>query len=333
MEKINLNVNRVHKKKLVIIDLLQGVAMVWVIIGHHLFDFMPAIYQAIHYYIYSFHMPFFIFISSFLIAYSYKEVPYRTYVYKKFHKFFLPYVLVGIMVIALSALKEGIRIVPNNILYLIFSPKQSEATFLWYIYLLFILYAIYPLCRIIFNRWKVAIEILLLSMGLYFYFSPLQIQILCVDYFTKYFLFYGLGIMTAWHFNIIRKHIKQLKIIGLCCLVCFVLLSASVFIVPQNITYVAICFCAIPAMYSVVKVVSHQQYIKKALIAISKNCFHIYLIHMFFIQGVAFVFMKLHPFKIESAGVMVVYLLVSSFIAIIGPVFTFRIIDYVKSRF
>ena len=60
MEKINLNVNRVHKKRLVIIDLLQGVAMVWVIIGHHLFDFMPAIYQAIHYYIYSFHMPFFI---------------------------------------------------------------------------------------------------------------------------------------------------------------------------------------------------------------------------------------------------------------------------------
>lgn len=40
MEKINLNVNRVHKKRLVIIDLLQGVAMVWVIIGHHLFDFM-----------------------------------------------------------------------------------------------------------------------------------------------------------------------------------------------------------------------------------------------------------------------------------------------------
>ena len=54
---------------------------------------------------------------------------------------------------------------------------------------------------------------------------------------------------------------------------------------------------------------------------------------MFFIQGVALVFMKLHPFKIESAGVMVVYLLVSSFIAIVGPVFTFHIIDYVKSRF
>ncbi len=164
---------------------------------------------------------FFVFISSFLIAYSYKEVPYRTYIYKKFHKFFLPYVLVGVMVIALSALKEGIKIVPNNLLYLIFSPKQSEATFLWYIYLLFILYAIYPLCRIIFKKWKVAIEILLLAMGLYFYFSPLRMQILCMDYLTKYFLFYGLGIMTAWHFDIVIKYIKQLKIIGLYCLVCF----------------------------------------------------------------------------------------------------------------
>jgi fucose 4-O-acetylase-like acetyltransferase len=132
----------ISKKRLVIVDLLQGIAMVWVIIGHHLFDFMPTIYHSIHYYIYSFHMPFFIFISSFLIAYSYKELSYRTYIYRKFHKFFLPYVLVGIIVIALSALKEGFKIIPSNLLYLIFSPKQSEATFLWYIYLLFIFTAV-----------------------------------------------------------------------------------------------------------------------------------------------------------------------------------------------
>ena len=39
------------KSRLVSVDLLQGIAMLWVIIGHHLLDFMPAIYHSIHYYI------------------------------------------------------------------------------------------------------------------------------------------------------------------------------------------------------------------------------------------------------------------------------------------
>ena len=53
-----------------LLDLMQGLAMILVVIGHHLFPFMPEWYRALHYYIYLFHMPFFIFISAFLIRYK-----------------------------------------------------------------------------------------------------------------------------------------------------------------------------------------------------------------------------------------------------------------------
>ncbi len=326
------NKNSISKNRLVSVDLLQGIAMLWVIFGHHLLDFMPAIYHSIHYYIYSFHMPFFIFISSFLIAYSYKEAPYRIYTSKKFHKFFLPYICIGTLVTLLTGVKEGIDTIPENILFLVFSPKQSASTFLWYIYLLFLLYAIYPLCKMGYQKIGDKLEILILFVGLYFYFNPIRIQFLCIDYLTNYFLFYWLGIMTAWNFKTVRNYIKILRVTGGWCLFLFILLSVSIFISPQHIAYTALCFCSIPAMYGLARILSYQSFIKNALISISKNCFHIYLIHMFFIQGIAVIFMKLHPYKIESVGGMAVYIVCSTIISIIGSITAFRIIDYIKVK-
>lgn len=197
--------NYIKRKRLEIIDLLQGIAMLWVIIGHHLLNFMPAIYHSIHYYIYSFHMPFFIFISSFLIAYSYKEVSYKVYISKKLHKFFFPYICIGLLITLLTGLKEGINSIPENLMFLILAPKLSASTFLWYIYMLFLLYAIYPLNRMGFQMMGTKFEILLSILGFYFYFYPIDIQLLCIDYLTKYFLFYQLGLMIVWHLNKIKK--------------------------------------------------------------------------------------------------------------------------------
>lgn len=63
-----------QRKRILQLDLMQGFAMALVVLGHHLFTFLPAWYKEMHTYIYMFHMPFFMFISGFLIHYSYKEV-------------------------------------------------------------------------------------------------------------------------------------------------------------------------------------------------------------------------------------------------------------------
>lgn len=124
----------------------------------------------------------------------------------------------------------------------------------------------------------------------------------------------------------------MIKIIGYCSLVLFVLLSISIFIYPQAITYTTLCFCAIPAMYGLSMILSISKIIKKTIINISKNCFHIYLVHMFFIQGIALIFMWLYPFKIESIGFMTFYIICSTTFSILGSIIVFRITDRIKVK-
>ena len=78
-------------KRLSEIDVLQGIAMILVVLGHHFADIMPPWYNTFRYYLYIFHMPVFIFISGFLIRYSYKEIntilEYKNFVIKRCKKF------------------------------------------------------------------------------------------------------------------------------------------------------------------------------------------------------------------------------------------------------
>lgn len=320
----DFNQNIQPKRRLLIIDLMQGIAMLWVVVGHHLLAFMPPVYGSIHYYIYSFHMPFFIFISSFLIAYSYKSQAYSTYTYRKFHKFFIPYVLIGVVVTLLSAMQKGWNTVSMNLLDLLVSPKQSDATFLWYIYLLFFLYALYPLCFKIRMKYKGYFELLMLLVSGYFYLNPVSTPIFCLDYLTGYLLFYILGIMAAWYFPFLEKQLSLLKIFGLFSLIAFIVLTIFAFVYPDRFIYIGLCFVAIPAMYGLSFILRQIRFAANALVSISKNCFHIYLLHMFFIQGIAMIFMKLYTHRIESLGLMFVYLVFSTVFSMVGSIVVFR---------
>lgn len=326
----NLNQNIQQKRRLLTIDVMQGIAMLWVVVGHHLLAFMPPVYGSIHYYIYSFHMPFFIFISSFLIAYSYKLQAYSAYIYRKFHKFFIPYVLIGILVTLLSAMQKGGSTIPKNLLDLLVSPKQSDATFLWYIYLLFFLYVLYPLCFKARKKLRGYFELLMVLVSVYFYVNPVPTPILCLDYLTGYLLFYTLGIVSVWHFSLLEKRLLLLKALGIFSLVIFIVLTVFAFVSPRRFIYIGLCFASIPAMYGLSVILGKIRLAKDVLVSISKNCFHIYLVHMFFIQGIAMVFVKLYAHRIESLGLMFAYLIVSTSISIVGSIAVFKVYDKLK---
>lgn len=215
----------------------------------------------------------------------------------------------------------------ENLLYLLISPKQSEATFLWYIYLLFFLYALYLLCIKGFRIFKQYFEFALLAVGLYFYFYPVATQILCLDYFTEYLLFYSSGLIAARHFYRLREHIGWLKVIGFICLISFIILTVIVFIHPRPSVYVMLCFVSIPAMYGLSNVFGRISWVRNVLVTISKNCFHIYLVHMFFVQAIALVFVKIYGGNIESQGAMLLYLALSITVSIVGSIVFFRLFD------
>lgn len=319
------------RPRLVTVDIMQGLAMLLVVIGHHLLDFMPAGYGHFHSWLYIFHMPYFIFISGFLIAYSYKGEQYGKYVSRRFRKFFIPYVIIGVIVTLLAGLKYGIDSIGNNLLNLLVSPKQSEATFLWYIYLLFFLYALYPLINFLQKKSLILCNAGLIIIGIILFMFPAKTQLFCLDYFTQYFIFYVLGIVTSSCLEQIRSHHLANMTAGVVSLTCFIIISIFTFRGGGHDWYSwLLCFLIIPAMYTMSYTIKHIPNVRNALVSISKNCFLIYLLHMFFVQGLAFIFISIVGQGLGSYGATI-YILLSTIISIAGPVCVFKLYQHIKT--
>lgn len=318
------------RPRLVTVDIMQGMAMLLVVIGHHLLDFMPESYGRFHSWLYIFHMPYFIFISGFLIAYSYKGEQYGTYIYRRFRKFFIPFVIIGIIITLLASLKYGTASIGNNLLNLLVSPKQSEATFLWYIYLLFFLYALYPLINFLQRKSLILCNAGLIITGIILFIFPAKTQLFCLDYFARYFIFYVLGIITSSCLEQIRSHHLAYMTAGVVSLTCFIIISIFTFRGGGHDWYSwLLCFLIIPTMYTMSYTIKHIPHVRNALVSISKNCFQIYLLHMFFIQGLAFIFTTLYRDQLNGIYA-IFYTAVSSVIAITGPIVIYKLCNITR---
>lgn len=302
-------------KRLIGIDVMQGIAMVLVVLGHHLFNFMPEWYKELFIWIYTFHMPLFIFISGFLIRYSYKGVngwkEYKQYVTKRLKKFFLPFLIVGTIGTLATWNFKDVNVLLNNLLNLIISPKESEVTFLWYIYLLFIFYCIAP---VIFNA-KSWIKVLLFIGALYLSVHIIPISYLCIDWFTRYFVFFLCGAFVAKNYYKITQHKKICLSICIGSFIAFVLMSIAIFTGCSNSTLgYLIQWIGIPTFALIAYFLKQWQTTCNALVYISINCFGVYLLHMFLVQAGAMIIARL-PFNTQSYG-YIYYLIISTMISI-----------------
>ncbi len=299
-------------KRLIGIDVMQGIAMVLVVLGHHHFDFMPVWYMRMFYWIYTFHMPLFIFISGFLMRYSYKgvhgRIEYRQYIGKRVRKFVPPYLIVGTICTLMAWNFKDIGTLIKNWTYLLMSPIESEATFLWYIYLLFIFYCMAPL---IFNakRW---VKIVILFIGCGLSLKHISIPYFNLDYFSRYFLFFLLGIKAAEHFTQIERIHTRWSLLALGA---FIIMSVVHFRIGYNAALeYAMQWIGIPAFTGVAWLLMRWSAARNALVYISVNCFGVYLLHMFFVQAGAMIVARF-PWTIPSWG-YVIYLISSATVSI-----------------
>ena len=122
-------------------------------------------------------MPFFMFLSGLTTFYSYRSInsisEYFAYTRKKFLRLAPAFFLFGIVILAGKlAVSRFLHVdnVPKNLCEEVFliaiKPSASVASSLWYIYVLFVLLALFPLLLTIL-RGDVRF-LLLLALGLYF---------------------------------------------------------------------------------------------------------------------------------------------------------------------
>lgn len=289
--------NTTLKQRLVRIDMMVGLAMTFVVLGHFSVGFEPKWYSlGLHNWIYSFHMEMFVFLSAFLIRYTYKGVDtlkdYGLYIWRKFKKFFIWFIVIGL---AIALLACPVKDIPLNGSYLLHSlrnlflyPRWSEASFLWYIYILFGYYLISPLFFRLPQWGQVAC-----CVGALFLAMVEGSAFLDTFDFCKYTFFYCLGVLCAqWIDDIRSVKVWQWGLMS----VPFVAYSAWVFGKGQFIEFqfpqlgwwsTVTGVSALPFFYLIAMALEKSKILRNIFTAISRDCYWIYLLQMFIIWGCA----------------------------------------------
>ena len=315
------------KQRLVAVDMMIGLAMILVVMGHMSIGGEPYWYShGLHNWIYSFHMELFLFLSAFLIKYTYKPIKslleYLKYIWRKIKKFFIWFILIGLTVPLLACPIKGVpfsgeylwQSFSNLLLY----PRWSETSFLWYIYILFGYYLLSPLLFRL-PQWG---RVLLCVASL---FLPMlqESQFMAAFDFCQYTFFYFLGVLCAeWIEEIRSVKVWQWGLMS----VPFVAWTAWVFSEGMEIGFeypqlgwwhIVTGVSSIPFFFLISKALQKTKIPSKILTLISKDCYWIYLLQMFVIWGLTVVSLKIGLNSLIPFGV---FLIVATILAIVIPI-------------
>lgn len=172
------------------VDVLRGIAAVLMILGHSFIVYPVDISgvpwcKALQHFIYTFHMELF-----FVLAGAvYRCQNYSSYILKKIKRILIPYLFFGIFAMLCRAfggvLVNGVEPIGEGISKLLFHGGGY-----WFLYVLFILIAVYPFIERILNQiWKKAVfatSILILSMLIEL---PSIFMLNMCAYYIPYFIF------------------------------------------------------------------------------------------------------------------------------------------------
>jgi fucose 4-O-acetylase-like acetyltransferase len=179
------------RERLIDIDRARGLAMLLVVAGHLVSDAIPAgnsWYLHFNLIIYKFHMTFFMFLTGFVMIYTYPEIhtfhDYAAYVKKKFVRLMPAYLLFALLMAGGKTLLGQFVPVENPLgglgsaINLIWRPMDSYCRNLWFIYVIFVYYlTIPPLLLLTRHRLE---PLLVLALAVYFlprypYFGQKQV--------------------------------------------------------------------------------------------------------------------------------------------------------------
>ena len=144
----------------------KGITIVLVVIGHFHPESSPYYWSSIRRIIYTFHMPLFFILSGYL--YTHGKYSYTDLIKHKIKRLLYPFVTIAavffiIKYIAGSFVKLDQPVNINSIYALLTDPVASYMPLLWFVYALFLIFAIYPLGRLFLNNQLILIILLIIN--------------------------------------------------------------------------------------------------------------------------------------------------------------------------
>ena len=191
------------------LDRLKGFAIFLVVLGHVVSRDPPANaewYTNLKSSIYLFHMPLFMFLSGLIAAYTRKPIrtlgDYGKYLKSKFIRLIPAYLGFSALVFIGKAVCSQFMHVDNQVFAasdyfnVLLNPHSSFCAYLWYIYVLFLFYAMLPLAyRLTANR-----IYLLLPLCIIAHFSDVT-PYFAMSSVAEYSLVFVLGCLAGEHYD------------------------------------------------------------------------------------------------------------------------------------
>lgn len=204
------------RKRLFELDRAKGLAIFLVVIGHVVARNPPLgneWYEITKKIIYYFHMPFFMFLSGFIIEYSHKNLSggreYLTYIKSKFLRLMPAFLIMAIFIYIGKTIASHFIHVDNfkydnllGLLDILLYPAQSTASSLWYIYVLFLYYLIFPLIQ---RVMRIQFLWLIVGVGLFLIRDELP-SLFTINRLAEFMLFIMIGVWIA------RNYVAFVKI-------------------------------------------------------------------------------------------------------------------------
>ena len=309
-------------EKLNFIDIAKAIGIILVVIGHYYPDNTPAFYENFRTYLYSFHMPLFLFLTGCMYAYTKKEEPVVAFMKKKLKRLAIPYFVISILIISLKLLAQQGVYIENGVDYfsfvrMLYMPEAGY--FLWY---LWVLLWMYLLCS--FSNCKIYLYVLFL-LSLLVKFIPEEFpRILCLHELKNEAAFFLLGALFFREKLYLRFKETNLQIFFV---VVFIACSFSYFAGFLDSGFI-MSFIGTLGIYSLANLMNQGNH--NVLLFIGKSSFIIYLFHTIFMGFVKSVIHKISDTMFVDN--MLAFLISAMIVVISGLVFPLLLQEYFLKR-
>lgn len=212
--------------RLVSFDIAKTLCIILVVIGHYFPADPPQWYVTFRFWIYSFHMPLFMFASGYIYMAFKKNEPYAAFVIKKVRRLMLPYFVVSAIIVSIKLATQSSMYVENPVtamsyIRILYLPEAGY--FLWFIWALFTMFLLVPLFKT-----KIA-RLVLFVVAIVFHYLPVEgPAVFALHNSMHMFVYFMLGVCCVdWGLSPIMSRMNAWAYRGICLMtvVCFAMIS------------------------------------------------------------------------------------------------------------
>ena len=212
--------------RLVSFDIAKALCIILVAIGHYFPADSPQWYMTFRAWIYSFHMPLFMFASGYIYMAFKRDEPYSFFVIKKIRRLMIPYFVVSVIVVSIKIATQSSMYVENPVtamsyVKILYLPEAGY--FLWFIWALLTMFLLVPLFKT-----KIA-RLVLFVVAIVLHYLPVEgPAVFALHNSMHMFVYFMLGVCCVdWGLSSIMSHMNAWAYRGICLMtvVCFTTIS------------------------------------------------------------------------------------------------------------